>query len=163
MGLPQIVRRMFMSVVPTSNRAGGGTYTSVIPRGTGVNPGATAAFKQALGGVAGKYGSAVALAATIPAETWVEEIIVQQGTATTGTGTAVVGLFTATGTPTASADIVAEVPVFLDATTAALSPAKRVKVDPPAYFVAGTNICAAVAHSGGAKKARVMAVISRNK
>lgn len=156
-GLMQMIGKLLNSISPPAIRAAGGVYVTFAPHGVGL---LGAASKQVTGHAtaAWKYGTPGALLAATAnlTEGWIEELVISQAT-TAGKEWCLA--LTSAAAITAAAQIEAEVPVLIPASTDQI----RIKLDPPVHFNAGTAINVALAGAVAAKKVNVYAVISRNK
>ena len=167
-GLAAVVKRMFISQVPPINRLGGGTFTVFAPTGAGVL-GAAAATITADAAVVWKYSDTPAVLVSATAnvlDSWVEGFVISQPSLAQQEWCICVTTITGTGNPiTAVAQIEAEVPFYLGGGTGAdaADNVVYIKLDPPAYFPAGTNIACAVACATANKTVHVWAIISHNK
>ena len=152
MSLSQWIKRIIHSAVPTTVRAGGGTFITCAP--------ANAALKQlaahATGGIS-KWGKMIELLAATAntADGWIESLHVSQATAA---GEFNIALTQEAGTATPTAGLIqAQVPVYI-----AAGVQNDIPIKPPIYVAAGQRIAAALAGTA-TKKADVAVSISRNR
>lgn len=151
------IKRILNTITPLVNRAGGGTFTTMVPTGAGILQAAPLTLTAGAVATWGYGAVAAAIAATAnTTESWIEGVMVSN--ATSAGKQYFVAITTATAI-VAAAQILAEVPADLALVTSMnLIPlGQRIRIPP------NVAIGCALAASVKGKKADVQLVISRQK
>jgi hypothetical protein len=151
------IKRALLSVVPTALRAVGGTFVTMVPTGAGIVQAAPLTL-TAHATAAWKYGGVGAMIAATAntTECWIEGVVVSNATAVNQQY--FIAITTATGI-TAAAQVLAEVPADLPATTDqnVIPLGQRIRIPP------NVPINCALACSSAGKSADVQLIVSRQK